>query len=142
MDIILDPGGMHSPEYTAAVANAIPEAVRVLNHATINRRNSTLAYPAGADAAIAALATAAQRLPQLLDQIREWLTGEFRAGRLRVTYSPQAGDPGAATLEARIGLSKASAIAGRLHAALKGVGAVTSKISAPDDGEEGGSEHA
>jgi len=78
----------------------------------------------------------------LLDQLREWFTDEFRAGRLRVAYGPHAGDPGAATLEARIGLSEASAIAEQLHEALKGVGAVTSKISAPDDGEEGGSEHA
>jgi hypothetical protein len=58
MDITLDPGGTHSPEYTAAVANAIPEAVRVLNHATIDRRNGALVYPADADAVIAALATA------------------------------------------------------------------------------------
>ena len=76
-----------------------------------------------------------QRLPQLLDQLREWFTDEFRAGRLRVAYGPHAGDPGAATLEARIGLSEASAIAGQLHEALKGVGAATSKISARDDGE-------
>src|ERR1017187_6163431 len=64
MDITLDPGGTHSPECTAAVANAIPEAVRVLNHATIDRRNGALVYPADADAVIAALATAMQRLPQ------------------------------------------------------------------------------
>ena len=136
MDITIDPGGPHSPEYSVELANAIAEAVRTLNHATIDRRNGALVYPADADAVISALATAMQRLPQLLDQIREWLTEEYRAGRMQVTYGPHAGDPGAATLEARIGLSEASAIAGQLHAALKGVGAVTSKISAPENGKE------
>src|ERR1017187_5919104 len=136
MDITIDPGGPHSPEYSVELANAIAEAVRTLNHATIDRRNGALVYPADADAVISALATAMQRLPQLLDQIREWLTEEYRAGRMQVTYGPHAGDPGAATLEARIGLSEASAIEGQLHAALKGVGAVTSKISAPENGKE------
>ena len=136
MDITIDPAGPHSPEYTAALANAIADAVRTLNHATLNHPGEALAFPADADAVISALATAMQRVPQLLDQLSGWLTEEYRAGRMQITYGPHAGDPGAATLEARIGLSEASAIAGQLHAALKGVGAVTSKISAPENGKE------
>jgi hypothetical protein len=139
--IRLSPDGPHSPEYTRQVASAAAEAVRVLNHATLNHPGQALAFPADADAVIGSISTAAQRLPQLLDQLREWLTGELTAGRLQVSYGPHAGSPAAAVGTAGQRLRYASAIASRLHLALKDAAETTSKISAPpgtghDDEEE------
>jgi hypothetical protein len=114
----LSPDGPHSPEYTGQVASAIAEAVRVLNHATLNFTGQALEFPADADTVLCSLGTAAQRLPQLLDQLRGWLNDELAAGRLRVGHGPHTGDPAAAMTEAARKLRDASAIAFRLHLAL------------------------
>jgi len=130
--IRLSSDGPHSPDYTREVAAAVAEAVRVLNHATtFGHIGDALAFPADADAVLGSLSTAAQRLPQLLDQLRDWLVGELAAGRLRVGHGPHAGDPAAATEAAARKLRDASAIAFRLHLALNDVTAVTSAIGAP-----------
>ena len=127
----LSPDGPHSPEYTSQVASAAAEAVRVLNHATLNFAGQALEFPADADTVLCSLSTAAQRLPQLLDQLRGWLNDELAAGRLRIGHGPHAGDPAAAMAEASRRLRDASAIAFRLHLALKDVTAVTSTLGAP-----------
>lgn len=127
----LSPDGPHSPEYTCQVASAIAEAVRVLNHATLNFTGQALEFPADADTVLCSLSITAQRLPQLLDQLRDWMNGELADGRLRVGYGPHAGDPAAAMADASRRLRDASAIAFRLHLALKDVTAVTSALGAP-----------
>lgn len=136
----LSPDGPHSPEYTCQVASAVAEAVRVLNHATLNFVGQALEFPADADTVLCSLSIAAQRLPQLLDQLRDWLNGELAAGCLRVGHGPYAGDPATATTEAGRKLRDASEIAFRLHMALRDVTAVTSALGAsfpPSGAEEG-----
>ena len=97
--ITLSPGGPHSPAYTRQLANAAAEAIRVLNHATFQTSSGALAYPAGVDAVIEALATMHARLPQLYGQLTEWLRGQLAAGRLQIGHGPFRGDPAAAVAE-------------------------------------------
>jgi hypothetical protein len=128
--IRLSPGGPHSPDYTREVASAVAEAVRVLNHATLSHIGESLAYPADADAVTGSLAIAAQRLPQLLDQLRGWLASELTAGRLQVNHGPHADNPAAAVQAASLQLGNASAAASQLYLALRDAATVTSTISA------------
>jgi hypothetical protein len=130
-----------SPQYTREVAAAAAEAIRVLNHATFSGQGGALACPSDADAVIRSVATLASRLPQLLDQVREWLRGELRAGRLEAAYGPYAGDPSAALAAAGTPLLDAAAIAARLQAALEEAAGITSTLGAspgPGDDEEPG----
>ncbi len=136
MQITLDPGGPHSPAYTAEVASAIPEAVRVLNHATLNHPGDALAFPADADTVIRAVATAAQRLPQLFGQLCSWLAEEDLSGRTAATYGEFSGEPAAAAATVRARLDDASAAAHTLQSALTAAAAVTATISASGQGEQ------
>ncbi len=131
MDISLNPGAPRSPDYTRAVSAAIPEAVRVLNHATIDRPGDALRWPSTADAVIRDLGLFAQRLPQFLDQIREWLMDEYSAGRVEGVNAR------AALAVAGARLRDAAAIAARLENALANAAVATSTLSAPysEDGE-------
>lgn len=136
MDITLDPGGRHSPKYTRAVAAAIPEAVRVLNHATIDRPGDALGYPSTVDAVIRDLGTMAQRLPQLFDQLREWLADEYAGGRIEGSWS--AADARASLAVASGRLRDAAAIATRLQVPLQAAAAATGTLSTPYSEDEEG----
>lgn len=116
--IQLSTEGPHSPQYTRNVAAAAAEAVRVLNHATMNNRDQALAYPADAESVIRSVAAVAQRLPQLLEQLQGWLAGELHAGRLQAAYGPHAGDPAAAVAVAGGRLLTAAGCASQLSDAL------------------------
>ena len=128
--VILSPGGPHSPEYTCQVANAAAEAIRVLNHATLNHADEALAYPADVDAVIEALATMHARLPQLYGQLAEWLRGQLAAGRLQIGYGPYRGDPAAAVGEIAGSLQLAAAGGDAAHLALGQARQITATISA------------
>ena len=65
--IALNTAGPHSPEYTAQVANALAEAVRVLNYATLGDAPG-LEYPGDVYTLLGSLYTATGRLSQLLTQ--------------------------------------------------------------------------
>ncbi len=69
-----EPGVLHLGEQAA-------EAIRELNHRT--RHLDALADPAELSWLLADLSATAQRLPQLLDQLRNWLHHEPAHGRLR-----------------------------------------------------------
>jgi hypothetical protein len=116
--IQLSTEGPHSPQYTRNVAAAAAEAVRVLNHATMNNGDEALAYPADAESVIRSVAAVAQRLPQLLEQLQGWLTGELQAGRLQAAYGPHAGDPAAAVAATGGRLLTAAGCASQLSDAL------------------------
>lgn len=81
MDISLNTDGPHSPEYTQEVANALAEAVRVLNYATLGDAPG-LENPGDAYSLLAALYTATMRMPQLLQQVRSFLNDEASSGQL------------------------------------------------------------
>ena len=93
INVVLNPGAAVDHLYVLEVAEALAEAVRVLNHQTLH---GALESPEDADVVVSALATMAHRLPQLLDQVGRWLEAEEAAGRLEVTDGKFAGKPGAA----------------------------------------------
>ena len=73
-------GTLRPVEHTAAAA----EAVRALNHATLNpdTRSGGYVWPSDVDVVIGALEQLAQRLPQALTQAGCWLEREQTAGRV------------------------------------------------------------
>jgi hypothetical protein len=81
----LEPGGPYSPERTAEVAALPGEAIRHLNVATLDDPAGALGDPQNLDRVIASLAEMAQRAPQLLGQLRDWLNAAVRAGRTEIT---------------------------------------------------------
>ena len=93
INVVLNPDAAVDHLYVLEVAEALAEAVRVLNHQTLH---GALESPEDADVVVSALATMAHRLPQLLDQVGHWLEAEEAAGRLEVTDGKFAGKPGAA----------------------------------------------
>lgn len=64
------------------VADEIAEAVRTLNYMTGAGRSVELEYPGDLYSVVAELKIAAQRMPQLFDQMGRWLAAEHRAGRV------------------------------------------------------------
>jgi len=71
--------GPYSDADTTAAAGLAAEAVRYLNYAT---PRGGLTEPATIAAVAAGLATALYRLPQLLYQIRDWISTENTNGRI------------------------------------------------------------
>jgi hypothetical protein len=135
--IQLSTAGPHSPQYTRDVAATAAEAVRVLNHATLNNHGEALAYPGDAESVIRSMAAVAQRLPQLLDQLQSWLTGELQAGRLQVAYGPHAGNPAAAVAATGGRLLTAAGCASQLSDALTAAAEAACKLCPAQEAEAG-----
>lgn len=127
--------GPPDPEYVLKVAGALAEAVRTLNHLTLD--HAALGNPGHADHLIREIALAASRLPQLLDQIGKWLKQEEAAGRLRITGGPYASDPGTGFTVMHMGLEDAVVAAAQLHSDLEAAAGVTWNLAAADTGEDG-----
>jgi hypothetical protein len=71
--------GPHTDAGTASAADLAAETIRYLNYAAAK---GGVTDPATVAALTASLATAAYRLPQLLNIISEWLKAETAAGRI------------------------------------------------------------
>lgn len=78
----LRPDGPHSAAYTTQVAWGFAEAVRVLNYATGSHAYAGLPAPATAYDVLGATKIAAARLPQLFNQLGQYLHQQLAAGRL------------------------------------------------------------
>src|SRR5438874_1848773 len=78
--ITLDMLAPRSPEYTARVARALAECVRVLNYATAAPEG--IGQPAVADEVLGSLHQALAGLPQLFGQVGGWLRTMAAAGLL------------------------------------------------------------
>ena len=130
--------GPCDPKYVHEVADALALSVRVLNHLT--RHHEALEYPQDADLLIRQVATAVSRLPQLLDQVTDWLAAEESAGRLRVADGSRFPSSVLAVDVVRLKLDMAArGDAKRLHQALDAAAAVTSDIAGVDqERSEGG----
>jgi hypothetical protein len=85
----------HTPHDVAVgqLADQAAHAIRQLNHRT-RPTTADLAGPADTAEIIAALASMAGMLPQLLSQLAHWLEHEQRHSRLRVDALAQLPDPG------------------------------------------------
>lgn len=134
--VTLSTGGPHSPAYTRQVASAAAEAIRVLNHATLNHADEALANPSDIDAVIEALAVAHARLLQLYNQLTERLREWIAEGRLEIGHGQFRNDPAAAVREIDIWLTNAALGDDAAHQALNMARQITATISAAS-GESG-----
>jgi hypothetical protein len=123
----LRPDGPHTPAYTVQVAWGLAEAVRVLNYATTHAA-AGLTTPATAYDVIGATKTAAQRLPQLFDQLSNFLERELDAGRL----ADHVREPAAAVETALMGLSRAGEAADEMERELERAQAAINGLYIPD----------
>lgn len=111
-DFHLSVDGPHSDDYTRHVAQAFAEAVRVLNHATLNRDGVT--DPATVHDVLGSLRDGIQRLEQTLHQLDGHLA---RFDRDDLAHSG-GGNPGIALGTAHLGVIDARAEAAPLAAYL------------------------
>ena len=135
LTVTLNTDGPRDTRYLLEVGEAYAECVRVMNHLTLS--DEALEFPANADRLVRYLATAAARLPQLLQQMTSWLGAEHAAGRIRIVEGDYEGQPALAVTAAQVYLEDASAAAGTLQQALDTAARVTCDMAAPGgDGEE------
>jgi len=134
INVVLNPDAAVDHLYVLEVAEALAEAVRVLNHQTLH---GALESPEDAGVVLSALATMAHRLPQLLDQVGHWLDAEAQAGHLEVTSGKFAGRPGAVANAVRILLDAAAGRFREAETALEAAHQVTAAL-APAGNDEGG----
>jgi len=121
--------GPHTPEYTRHVGNALAEAVRVLLYATLS---DGLEYPSDAYTLLGALATATQRMPQLVGQLASFLEAQAAAGRL----ADDSGDePLTLVRQAARELQDAAEAAGEMAASLREAQNVISGLAVKGDGD-------
>jgi hypothetical protein len=130
MDISLNTGGPHSPEYTQEVGDALAECVRVLNHATDGFDG--LLYPGDVDRLISAVATMASRLPQLFAQAEENLT---RIAGTPGLYDDRGGGAEVTVAQVSVGLSEAAAAANALYELLDAAHQASAHLGVRSGGE-------
>jgi hypothetical protein len=135
MEIDLSTGAPPAPERTRQLAETFAEIVRVMNHATMD--HAALGSPADADRVLREIASAASRLPQLLDQMARWLGREDDAERITVPSGEYRGNPLLAVATARALLEDASATAARLGEELEYAARVTSGLAGVEDDIDG-----
>lgn len=113
------PDGPHSHEQTRAIAEALSEAARLLNYATMPG-NGGLRYPSDVYDVLGALAGMAHTLPQALGQMANWTATETRAGRVREhpSYGDHGGDAHAAATALAGAMAEAAELADRLGTVL------------------------
>lgn len=78
--IDLDPDAPHDPKRTQQLADVAAEAIRTLNYAT--RGDDGMRDPGDAYELLGTLAQLAERLPQLCQQIGDYLVGAQNSGEL------------------------------------------------------------
>jgi len=127
--VTLTTEGPCDPLYVLEVAEAIAEAVKVLNHLT--RHHEALGEPSDADRVIRELSSAVARLPQLTSQIAAWIRTEHAAGT--ITLAGDYENPDASILAAAYFLEKPAAMmAGLLQAEFDNASAITSDMEVQD----------
>ena len=92
------------------LADLAAEAVRALNHVTIETRPGHGGYrtPSDADATLANLQVLVERLPQALSQMARWLDGQGIDGRLRHDTYPAHQDRATSARQGRLTASAAT----------------------------------
>ena len=102
------------------------EAIRYLNYATGSHSSEGLIYPSTVYLIAGRLGMAADRMPQLFDQLSRWLAAEDAAGHLGMDdRSPAA----VAVADAAGRLTKAAALASQLGDALNDVLSALSAVN-------------
>jgi hypothetical protein len=118
-------------------AEAAAEAIRALNHATLRFGDSAgYQWPSDVDAVIGQLQLLAERLPQALEQAREWLTEQLLAGRVGHDTPGRKAAFAAATVVGSLNEAEtcAHALAGTLAKARRESSHLTGVIDDPAEG--------
>jgi hypothetical protein len=108
MDIDLNPDGPHSPERTAEVAAIFDACSRFLVYATMGGAPG-LDYPSEAYRLLGDLYCATGRLPQMCEQLREFLHQQEDGGRL--------GDDSDREVSVQVGIAGGALVTAAGHAA-------------------------
>jgi hypothetical protein len=114
--------GPYTDADTAGAAELAAETIRYLNHAAAK---GGITEPATIADLTSSLATAAYRLPQLLNTISEWLRAETTAGRIGDDHRRP---PDQLTARIRAAVNHAADNADSLAAALAGVHNLTATL--------------
>ena len=114
--------GPYADASTAGAADLAAETIRYLNHAAAK---GGIADPATIADLTSSLATAAYRLPQLLNTISEWLRAETTAGRIADDHRRS---PDQLTARIRAAITHAADNADDLAAALAAVANLTATL--------------
>ena len=131
--VIIDSSAPPDPGYVLELGEAFAEIPRALNHLT--RHHEALEDPYDGDRLIRKLDSAAQRLPQLLDQIASWYEREAADGKLEVTSGEDRKDaPAMAVVAVRMRADAARVSAEQLQSDLASIARVTSTLAAADRG--------
>jgi hypothetical protein len=118
--------GPYADATTAGAADLAAETIRYLNHAAAK---GGITDPATIADLTASLATAAYRLPQLLNAISQWLTAETTAGRLADDHRRP---PDQLTARIRAAATHAADNADSLAAALAAIHNLTATLHAAE----------
>jgi prephenate dehydratase len=114
--------GPYADASTAAAAELAAETIRYLNHAAAK---GGITDPATIAAVTSSLATAAYRLPQLMNTISEWLRAETTAGRIANDHRRS---PDQLTARTRAAITQTADSADGLAAALAAVHNLTATL--------------
>jgi hypothetical protein len=114
-DRVLPLAGPRTPEQLAAAGRLLAELVRRLNHATLT---TTIDHPAQLDAVIGHLHTAADRLPQMCNQLAGLLGRFDQAPGLYTDTAAGQADPGEVIAAARGRLGYAAHVCDQVAEAL------------------------
>jgi hypothetical protein len=136
VDIDLSTDAPASPERTIQLAGFIAEAVRCLNHATMDR--AAFGVPGDVDRVLRAAGTAAARFPQLFSQAARWTALEDGAGRIAVPSGAWSGRPHEAVSALQLRLDACRASAATLCADVEWAAQVTNDLAAPHPEEVSG----
>ena len=126
---------------TTEIAGHAAESIRALNHLTQQPAAQVLA-PADIDQVVAALSQAADRLPQLLNQIGDLVHHRQQAGLLRVDQASPMPDPATAVTQATSALRRAAGHASSAGRALDAAHQILAHLATRTDGGEGVDRHA
>ena len=128
-EIDLNPDGPHSPERTAEAGQLLDAISRLITYATRPGAGG-LVFPADAYTLLAEIYAATGRLPQVCDQLGEFLADQRATGRL---YEAQGREVAAQVSAARIHLTDAASAARALTRALQAVQADIAGLGVRDD---------
>jgi hypothetical protein len=124
--------GPFSPEQTAAAARLAADAIRYLNHATL--QGGGVGHPSDVWEVLGSLGVAVGRLRQTFDQLGRSVEGDLTTGRLRIEQgAPHAQDPEGGVQAARIQLQLVAETARELELGIAEAQRLISGMSLEDE---------
>lgn len=123
MNITLNTDAPTDPDYTRDVADALSEAVRVLNHHTA--KAGALHAPSDVYDVLGRLSAGTAGMRQLFHQLSVWVAAEHEAGRVRADH----GDTEERVRATRSALAEAAGVAEALGEVLRSAHNTTSTLA-------------